>query len=628
MNQGFSKFLKSTLIVIAGLWVYSPVFHGAWIWDDSVEIIQNSAIKTSFNGLVSIWTSPKGADYFPLKTSVQWLEWHCFGNDPLGYHLLSIVLHITCALLLWKIISKLDNAYGWLAGLIFVIHPVAVDSVAWVSELKNTLSLPLLLLAWCSFIDEDAQAKRHIRSFVYFSLALLAKSSVVIFPITALLYLYWKHGKLDLKKILNLSPLFIASAIVGLIAIYFQHTRAIAGGELQIGTCFERTLASPMSLMFYIKQAFLPLHVSPIYPRWSLDLLSPRFLSSWLCLIALSLVCFRFKGVLGRGFFFLILFFILNLVPALGIIPMSYLRYSWVSDHFAYISLIAMATLAAGLWIETLAYIKQKSKYAPIIMIWLGFGVLGYFASISHVQAARYAVPETFWAYNLDQNPDSWVVQYNYAEVIANDSNRHLEAIEHYKASIKLNPSDPEAHNNLGILLGEIPDQRAQALNEFAEALKILPSYAEAHNDLAALLSQDPTQIDTSIEQYQLALALKPNLSQAHNNIANLYKKQNRFSEALEHYQTALSLNPNYAEAENNWANMLVQEGGHDDEAILHYQAAAKLAPNAATIHFNLGLLLERTAGRQNDAVHEFEIVLKIIPNYQPAIEQIDRLKR
>jgi len=628
MSQRFITALKLLLISAVGLWIYSPVFHGAWLWDDSLEVTGNNAIKTPLSGIIRIWVAPEGADYFPLKTTLQWFEWHAFGTNPCGYHLVSIILHIISALLIWKILARLGFAYGWLAGLIFVVHPVNVDSVAWISELKNTLSLPLLLLTWDSFIDEDIAKKRHIRSLIYFCLALLAKSSVVMFPVTAVLYLAWKRRTFKIQNLTALLPYFTASAAISLVAIYFQHARAISGADLQIGTWLERSFNTPLSLWFYLKQAFLPRDISSIYPRWALSLSTPYALMALTGLILSVGLTIIFRKQLGRGFFLLISCFVLNLIPALGVIPMSYLSYSWVSDHFAYISLVFSSIILCLVWIKLTEFIHIRSKPSYYAIQLLGFILLGSVAVMSYSEAARYANPEIFWTYNLSKNPDSWVVHYNYAEVISLDSSRHSEAIEHYKRSIELNSNDPEAHNNLGILLGQNYETRLNSIHEFEEAIRLRPDYAEAHNDLAAILSQDPSQIENAISHYRYALKAKPDLAQAHNNLANLLKKQGLYSEAFTHYEQALKLNPRYAEAENNLANMLVQQGGHDEEAISHYKSAAKLAPNLPTIHFNLGLLLGRIPGRQAEAIYEFQIVLSLIPNYQPAIEQIERLRQ
>jgi tetratricopeptide (TPR) repeat protein len=627
MPNVLHRVIKAAAIMAAGLWIYLPVLNGGWLWDDSVEITQNEAIKKPVNEFLKIWTSPAGADYFPLKTSLQWIEWHVFGENPFGYHCVSLFLHLASALLIWIILDSLKIKYGWLAGLVFVIHPVAVDSVAWISELKNTLSLPFLLLAWYEFINEEKNSKNHILSLFYFVAALLSKSSVVMFPITAVIYLFWKNNKISTKEIKKITPLFLASGIISVITIYFQYTRAIAGGELLIGTWIERTVASASSICFYIKQAVFPFSVSPIYPKWSIELLSPNIIYSWLCILSLAFIAYKYRLKLGRGFFFLGSIFIINLIPALGIVPMSYLRYSWVSDHFEYISLVALGIIVASLWTRIINYIRNKSYSAAQITNALGFSILVYLSVLSHAEAARYAMPETFWSYNLEKNPNSWIVNYNFAEIISQTPSRHEEAISYYKKSIKLNANDPEAHNNLGILLGEIQSYRSEALIEFETAIRMKPDYAEAYNDLAALLAQDPNEINSSIENYLKALELKPDLAQAHNNIANLYKKQGLFNKALGHYEHAIRLNPKYAEAENNWANMLVQEGGHDDEAITHYYAAVKLSPNSATIHFNLGLMLERIPGKKGEALNEFETVLKLVPNYQPAIDQINRLR-
>ena len=189
--------VKAAIILLAGLFIYAPVFSGGWLMDDDYELTDNPALR-SVAGLAKIWRGEVGADYLPLKTSVQWVLWQIFGNHPTPFHLASIALHLLSAVLLWRLLERLGMRHGWLGGLLFAVHPIEVESVAWVSELKNTLSLAILLpamLAWVSF-DEQRRGRDYAWALALFLAALLCKSSVIMLPVVILLYAWWKRGRI------------------------------------------------------------------------------------------------------------------------------------------------------------------------------------------------------------------------------------------------------------------------------------------------------------------------------------------------------------------------------------------------------------------------------------------------
>ena len=176
--------LKATILVAVGLWIFSPAFNGDWIWDDSMLVKDNETLR-SLAGLGRIWFAAPATDYWPLTWTLLWIEWHLWGAHTLGYHLCSVALHLTSAFLIWRLLDKLGLRWGWLGGLIFVVHPLVVESVAWISEIKNTLSLPFFLLSLNAYIDTDqGVGKRgYGRALLFYLLAMLCKSSVVMLPV-------------------------------------------------------------------------------------------------------------------------------------------------------------------------------------------------------------------------------------------------------------------------------------------------------------------------------------------------------------------------------------------------------------------------------------------------------------
>ncbi|MFM8705205.1 MAG: hypothetical protein ACKOHG_15310, partial [Planctomycetia bacterium] len=243
-SRWHTRIMQAALIVLAGLWIYSPTYHGDWLWDDDQLLTQNLTVQhrvspdprvppDSLRSLAKLWFNPDGADYFPLSYTALWAQWPFFGLQSTGYHVTTILLHIAGALLLWALLAKMKIPGAWLSGLVFAIHPVCVESVAWVSETKNTLSLPLFLIAaicWVGQDDEADTAKRqrlYGLSILFFLLAMFAKTSVVAFPVVTLLYAWWKRGEVTKRDLILAAPLFAISIALGLVTMSYQWSRAI-----------------------------------------------------------------------------------------------------------------------------------------------------------------------------------------------------------------------------------------------------------------------------------------------------------------------------------------------------------------------------------------------------------------
>src|SRR5258708_17931606 len=207
------------------------------------------------------WLQPEVRDCFPLKATLQWVEWHLWRDrSTLGYHLVSLTLHLTSALLLWRLLRKLGLQYAWIGGLIFAVHPITVESVAWIAELKNTLSLPLLLLAASAYLDFDLHRKRadHLASLCWFIAAMLCKSSVVMFPLILLLYAWWKRRTVASSDILPVLPFFAISLVLGLITIWFQHHRAINGWDLPQTDLIGRAVTVFLMILLHSRSTLFP----------------------------------------------------------------------------------------------------------------------------------------------------------------------------------------------------------------------------------------------------------------------------------------------------------------------------------------------------------------------------------
>lgn len=570
--------LKFLLIVLAGLFVYAPAFHGDWLWDDDQEITANAVLPDP-NGLIRIWKGETGADYFPLKASVQWIYYRAFGTDRTAWHLLNVVLHLVNALLVWKVLAKLRVPQAWLGGLIFSIHPILVESVAWVSELKNTLSLPFLLLAMMAWIDFDRRglARDYVLALILFILSILCKTSVVMFPVVLLLYSWWRslhrngeEGGSFLDPVARLLPSFIPAPIrrglvgsvpfflvslgMGLLTIEFQHHRAIGSETIPVGGMLSRTATAGVSILFYFYKTILPFGLLPIYPRWKVDPPPAWMFLAWPLIAGVLVGLWTKRRTWGSHVLLGLGFFLINLFPIIGFIKMSYMRITWVADHFLYLPALGLIGLAAaGLGVVYNRVARQNRALFAVLGA-VGFGVL---AVSAHNYAGVFANEYAMWTYTLKSNPEAWQAHSRLGKVMIErgDNDR---AFYHIQQSVQLRPDLAETHNNYGAMLEKKGDING-AVVELRTAVKLAPDigiyrinlgsllvrtgrYQEGREVYRELLVQDPENPtflcnlgvaeyflgnnEAAIACFEKALAIRPDLKDARENLLQARRKR------------------------------------------------------------------------------------------------------
>ena len=262
--------LQALVIVAAGLWIYWPALDGDWFFDDNTLIATNSNLR-SLQGLWQIWSAPTNY-YLPLTSTLLWIEWQLWGNEPLGYHLCNLALHILSGFLIWRLFNRLGLRWGWFGGFLFVIHPLAVESVAWVSEIKNTLSLPLFLLSFDAWLDAEEKKSSYLRSVFFYCAAMLAKTSTIMLPLVLLLYCWWKRGRVTRQELIQTIPYFFIAVVLGLATVLLQSQEQGA----EFGGFATRLIGAESAIFFYLGKFIFPATLMPIYPRWNLD--TPSFL--------------------------------------------------------------------------------------------------------------------------------------------------------------------------------------------------------------------------------------------------------------------------------------------------------------------------------------------------------------
>lgn len=604
---------RVAMIALACAWIYAPAMRGGWIWDDIEEVAANPVIRER-GGLATVWLAKTGPDYFPLKSTFQWVEWHLWGDAPLGYHLANVGLHVLSALLLWRVLSKLGVRSAWLGGLVFAVHPVAVESVAWIAELKNALSLPPLLLAVDAYIDFDRGRGRRdlFMAGFWFAAAMLCKSSVVMLPLVILVFAWWRRGRMGWADLRSAAPFFAISLVLGAVTVWFQENRAVVGQDLGIGGLWVRCALAGRALVFYAGKCLMPVGLMPVYPHW--DAKSVAWVS-YLPLLALGAAaawCWRYRGRWGRHTLFGAAFFALNLAPVLGLVPMAYLRISWVADHFAYISLLAVAGLAAAGMDGIMGWARRPAA------VW-GAAALAVAALAfeSRSLAAVYKSDEAFWTFAAARNPDAWIAHGNLGLILYGRG--EIEgAMAHYKEALRVKPDFGAAHVNLGNALVR-SGRPAEAAAEFKEAIRIRPDDTDARSDLGNL-ALAAGRYGEAEEQYERVLRMRPadagalrSCAEAHYRSGNNLGNEGRLAEAVSEYSEALRLAPAFIQARAN-RGLALSAQGRAAEAIAELEDVVRLNPGYSEAQAYLGLALVR-AGRPGEAVGHYEEALQREPD-------------
>jgi protein O-mannosyl-transferase len=477
------------LIVAAGLWIYWPVLHGHWLWDDDT-LISNYPLVHDPYGIFDVWLAPSNLiDYFPVTVSLEWLEWQLWPNDTFCYHLTNVLLHVCSALLVWRLLSKLGLRLAWLGGLLFAIHPVMVESVAWMAELKNTLSMPFFLLSMCAWIDYDRRGKweDYFLALGLFLIAMLCKTSMVMFPVVILLYAWWKRGWIRWSDLKNSAPFFAISLVLSIILISLLR-HGVGEETIPLGGFLSRMACAGTSIAFYFSKCFLPLELSPIYPQWKVDPPALWQFTPWLVLGAAICWLWTRRERWARHVLFGFGFFLINLLPFVGFRAISFMRFGWVMDHFLYLPILGLLGLAV-------AALDQADKRLGASARPYGIGGIAIVAAVlafgSHRYAKIYINSEALWTYTIQCYPDAWPAHNNLGNALF-DAKRLPEAEVQYEEALRINPDYPEAHNNLGIVftrMGRLPE----AIDQFEQALRLCPDLVATQDNLAKVRNAQKT---------------------------------------------------------------------------------------------------------------------------------------
>src|SRR5438132_5874377 len=577
--------LLALLLAVPTILAYQPAWHGGFIWDDDAYITNNELLSAP-DGLRRIWFSlDSPSQYFPLVYTMFRFEHSWWGLNPTGYHIVNILLHIANALILWNLLARLHVSGAWLAGAIFALHPVQVESVAWITERKNVLMGLFFLLtirAWVEFVDEQTKHRWffYVLALLLFALALFSKTTACTLPAALLLILWLQGRRINQRQLVQLVPFVVLALGMGLLTVWWEHYHQGTRGPLFAISPPERLLIASRAIWFYLGKLFWPSNLTFIYPRWIVSATQPLEYT-WLAALGglCAAICFTRRYV-GRSLEVAALFFVATLSPVLGFIMLYTFRYTFVADHYQYLASIGPIALASA-GITTLAASFKGSRH---FIFGAGICLLAVVTMLTWRQSTMYVDIEALWRTTIGRNPDCWMAHNNLGIVLA-QKNEIDEAIAHYRKTLEMSPDFADADYNLGNVLlqkGEID----AALLHCQRAVAIQPNDPDAQVALGNALFQKGL-IDESIVHYQKALAIRPYYVTAHYNLSSAFLKKGEIDKAILHCQAVLSIQPEHADAHTTLAAALLRKG-EIGSAIEQYQKALEIAPRSVPALNNL----------------------------------------
>lgn len=585
-----NQFAAGAALVALAVVAYGPSLRGGFVWDDLVLVAKNPLV-TGEASVMNIW----GQADFALSTVVTWCEWLAFKEGATGYRIVNLLLHCGSGLLAWRLMRRLEIRQAWLGAALFTLHPMATASVAWISELKNTLSMPFFLLSalwyWKAMARETGSSSSGVNlemagetdrepresgmgwwsyagSLVAFLVALLAKTSTVVSPAVLLVLRGWKDQRLTRRTILSLLPHFALAAGFGGLTIYFQTHQAIRDQVVQTENLYERIADAGIAIWFYLGKALLPINLCAIYPSWDEHFSGGLRIIPLQALVGAGIISWRYRRTWGGPVLVALSCFIVLLAPVLGVLDMYFLIFARVSDHFAYLALLVVGASGSA----ALAKIKPtfwRNSLAGVVLA----GLLALTWQRAHI----YATDEALWRDTVQKNPRAWNAHNNLACNLA-ERGELDQAMDHFACSLQLNPRNAPAQRNYGkalTLRGRFPE----AEPHFRAALDLRPDDVETLTVYGESLAQAQREAE-AIQILERARELRPSRA-LRRQLGGLQLAAGNYRQAVAELEAILQTAPQDPEDMNNLAWLLATT---PEAAIRNGAAAVALAQRACEL--------------------------------------------
>lgn len=559
--------LWGLILVVAVILAYQPVWYAGFNWDDNDHVTANPCIVGPL-GLKEIWTT-KAARICPLVLTTFWVEHRLWGLAPLPFHLVTLLMHVGSAVVLWLVLRRLLVPGAWWGAALWALHPVQVETVAWVTELKNTQSCFFYLLSiyfWAGWLntrgggDQTRTAWNYGLTLLFAAMAMASKSSTVILPLVLCLCAWWVEGRWNWRNLWRITPVFFMSAAFAALSMWTQKMEG-ASDQQTARSWPERFATAGDVIWFYLGKLLWPHPLIFIYPRWQIHANQPLAYLPLLAAIIVFVLLWLYRESWARPGLFAFAYFVVALLPVLGLANHFFLHYSFVGDHFQYLASIGPLALAGALlyrWAH-LVFVKHPRPASV-----LGAVLLFVLGAVSWQRVWVYQNEEKLWLDTMTQNPACWLAYNNYGKIIV-EKGQLDEGMALFRKALELYPDYDLAHLNMGNAFMD-KGQLDEALVEYQRAVKLNPIYDKAHFDLGVALDQKNEIVDAMAE-YQKAIDLNPYNAGAHNNLGTDMAKKGQLNEALAQFQEAVRLQPDFGQAQANVAQA---------EAIISQMAARR----------------------------------------------------
>lgn len=659
---------------------YAPaVLWGGFVWDD--RVITEAPPIRNWDGLWSIWFSPSDLEfweghYWPLVYTTFWLEHKLWGFAPAGYHAVNVLLHAANALLLWRLLLRLAVPGAWVVAAVFAVHPLHVESVAWVLERKDVLSALFYLAAfwtWDRFVDEPyakGRTRRYVLTLALFVLGMLSKSIVVTLPAALLIRQWWKRGRVVTADLIRLVPFFaVGLAIAAADTSFYRSKEAISFDYSLI----ERVLIAAHALWFYVGKLLWPTGLAVIYPHWEVRVADPLAWGYVVAVMAAGAALWFLRHRIGRGPLAGVLFFTITLAPVLGLVDFGYMQFSFVADRYQYLAGIGVIAVIVGSaaacflrWVPRLRSPAEGSPASrlPAAAKWGAVGTVSVLlivlGALTWRQAGIYRDNVTFYTHILAHNPTARSAQYNLGNALI-IAQRPEEALAAFRLATAQQPDSVDAHSNTGralmdlgrldeaadrlrhalemdprhkvslqnLALVRVRQQRPEeALDVYRRLLEIDPRHVGGHSGLGIALHY-LGRTDEALQSVDRALALDPTYAEAlvnrelmpqvrsHADAGHALMEQGRLDEAERHLRYVMQIDPAYTTALQNLALLQLRRQRHD-EALALYRRLVEMNPAHAEAHSGLGVALY-SLGRVEEALESLDRALSLDPTLEEA---------
>ena len=542
---------QAVALLAITLLAYLPVASAGFVWNDDDLTAILALIQQQ--GLSAVWFSSEAFNYWPMTWSSYWIEHQLLGNDPAtglpdpaSYHVVNVLLHAAASLLLWRVLLRLEIPGAWLAAAVFAVHPVNVESVAWITQRKNVLAMVFYLLALCQFLEFERSNRplRLVAAVAVFLLAMLSKGAVVALPLVLLLLAWWRRGRVTRKDLLCSIPFLVVAVVMSGVEIWFQQVKAIGEETIRDAGLTERVMATGPVAWFYLQKALLPIELSFVYPLWQFD---TSQVSQWLPLAAgltvLGTLIWATRKGLDRGPLAAVLYTLFCLGPVLGLVDIYYFRYSLVADHYQYVAMPGLIVLV----VAAAARFAHRHTIDRVTLRVASLGLVAVLGGLTWQQVAIYQTPQQLWRDTLARNPGCWLAHNQLANLVSS-SQKVDDARQHYLEALRLierqfgagHVETARVHNNLGMLLGQ-----------------------------SARVGSDPAMMLQAITHLETACRIDPDRSEYIESLAGVLKEQGQFERAIVRLRDFASRHPDAAGAWIVLADCLVDvgRGAEADEA-------------------------------------------------------------